>query len=60
MIDLDKATFIGEGEWVKDSAYQVYEFEGKYYACIVVITDYEEILENSIIEILKEEISQYI
>jgi hypothetical protein len=27
MVDLDKAIFIGEGEWVKDSAYQVYELE---------------------------------
>ena len=36
MIDLDKAKFIGEGEWVKDSAYQVYELDGKYYSVIVI------------------------
>lgn len=60
MIDLDKARFIGEGEWVKDSAYQVYELEGKYYSVIVVGHSNREIMEDSISEIRFEDINNYI
>ena len=60
MIDLDNATFIGEGEWVKDSAYQVYELDGKYYSVIVIGQSNKEIMDNSITEIPKENISKYI
>lgn len=59
MIDLNNATFIGEGEWVKDSAYQVYELGGKYYS--VIVNGYnKEIDEDSIAEISKEDISKYV
>ena len=34
-IDISKAKFIGEGEWEKNSAYQVYELDGKFYSVIV-------------------------
>ena len=60
MIDLDKAKFIGEGEWVKDSAYQVYELDGKYYSVIVIGHTNKEIMDDSITEIAKEDISKYI
>lgn len=60
MIDLDKARFIGEGEWVKDSAYQVYELGGKYYSVIVVGHSNREIMEDSISEIRFEDINNYI
>ena len=60
MVDLDKATFIGEGEWIKDSAYQVYELDGKYYALIVVGHTNKEILEDSIVEISKEAVYRYV
>jgi hypothetical protein len=60
MIDLDKAKFIGEGKWVKDSAYQVYELDGKYYSVIVIGHTNKEIMDDSIIEIAKEDISKYI
>jgi hypothetical protein len=59
MIDLNNASFIGEGPWVKDSAYQVYELDGKYYSVIVNGYD-KEINEYSIMEIKKEDISKYI
>ncbi len=59
-IDLDKAKFIGEGEWVKDSAYQVYEFDGKYYSVIVIGHSNKEIMDNSITEIKFEDINFYI
>ncbi len=60
MVDLDKATFIGEGKWVKDSAYQVYELDGKYYSVIVIGHTNKEIMDDSITEIAKEDISKYI
>jgi hypothetical protein len=59
-INLDNATFIGEGEWVTGSAYQVYELDGKYYALIVSGYSNKEIDESSIIEIKKEDINYYI
>jgi hypothetical protein len=59
-LDLEKATFIGEGDWVKDSAYQVYEQDGKYYAVIVIGHTNKEIMDDMTIEIKKEEINQYI
>ncbi len=59
-IDLDKAKFIGEGEWVKDSAYQVYELEGKYYSVIVIGHSHKEIMDDSITEIKFEDINFYI
>lgn len=60
MITLDKATLIGEGKWVKDSAYQVYELDGKFYAAIVVGHSNKEILDDMTIEIKEEDISKYI
>lgn len=60
MIDLDKATFIGEGKWVKDSAYQVYELDGKYYSAVVVGQMNREILEDTITEISAEEVDGFI
>ena len=60
MINLENANFIGEAEWVKDSAYQVYEIDSKYYAVIVIGHSNKEILEDTIIEIKKEDIEKYI
>ena len=60
MIDLDKAKFIGEGEWVEDSAYQVYELDGKYYCVIVIGHTNKEIMDDSITEIKFENINFYI
>jgi hypothetical protein len=60
MIDLDKAKFIGEGEWVKDSAHQVYELNGKYYSVIVIGHTNKEIMDDSISEIKFEDINFYI
>jgi hypothetical protein len=60
MINLDNTKFIGEGEWVKDSAYQVYELDNKYYSVIVIGCTNKEIMDDSITEIAKEDISKYI
>jgi hypothetical protein len=60
MVNLDNAKLIGEGKWVKGSAYQVYELDGKYYSVIVIGQSNKEIMDGSIIEIPKENISKYI
>ena len=60
MVNLDDAKFIGEGEWIKDSAYQVYELDGKYYSVIVVNSMNKELMEDTIIEIKFEDIGNYI
>jgi hypothetical protein len=60
MITLDDATFIGQGLWVKDSAYQVYEKDGKFYSVIVTGITNKEIIDDTIIEISKSDIDKYI
>lgn len=60
MANLDDAKFIGEGKWIKDSAYQVYELDGKYYSVIVVGQTNKEMLEDTIIEIRFEDIEKYV
>lgn len=59
-IDNKEVKFIGEGEWVKDSAYQVYEYEYEFYALIVYDHQNKWILENSVIKISEGEIKTYI
>ncbi len=59
-IDCGKAKFLGEGEWVKDSAYQVYEYEGRYFSVIVYDNTNKWLMGDTITEIKKEEISKYI
>ena len=60
MVNLENAKFIGEGKWVKNSAYQVYELDGKYYSVIVVDSMNKEIMEDTITEIKHEDIKKYI
>lgn len=60
MIDFSKASLIGEGEWVKDSAYQVYELYGKYYAVIVCGRNDKQLMEETAEEIPIEKIGDYI
>jgi hypothetical protein len=59
-IDLDKGEFIGEGKWYKNSTYQVYKVDGKYYAVVVVDQQNLWLMENTIEEITEEEIVKYI
>jgi hypothetical protein len=60
MANLDGAKFIGEGEWVKNSAFQVYELNGKYYSVVVVDQMNKELMEDTITEITFKEIEKYI
>jgi hypothetical protein len=60
MVNLDNANFRGEGAWFKDSAYQVYELNDKYYTVIVIGHSNKEIMDDSITEIKKEDVKRYI
>lgn len=59
-IDTGKAKLIGEGEWVKDSAYLVYEFEGRYYSVIVYDRQNKWLMDETIKNIEESEIDQFI
>ena len=59
-IDNGKAKFLGEGDWVKDSAYQVYEYQGRYFSVVVYDKQNKWLMDSTITEIKEEEISQYI
>jgi hypothetical protein len=58
-INLQNAKLIGNGEWVKGSAYQVYELNDKYYSVIVNGLS-NELDESTIAEIKFEDINFYI
>jgi hypothetical protein len=60
MINLEKATFIGEGKWVKDAAHQVYEQDGRYYVVTVVGQLNKEIIDELTTEIQEQDINKYI
>jgi hypothetical protein len=59
-IDCGKANLLGEGKWVKDSAYQVYEYEGRYFSVVVYDNTSKWLMGDTITEIKQEEISQYV
>jgi len=54
------ATFIGEGQWFKDSAYQVYRIEDRYYSVIVCDNQSKWIMKSSVEEIAEKDITKYI
>jgi hypothetical protein len=55
-----KTELIGEGKWIKDSAYQVHKIEDRYYSVIVSDSQNKWLMDSSIEEIKKEDISKYI
>lgn len=59
MVNLDNAKLVGTGEWIKDSAYQVYELDGKYYSVIINSMN-KELDEDTITEIKFKDIGNYI
>ena len=58
-INLQNAKLIGTGQWVKGSAYQVYELNDKYYSVIVNGLS-NQLDESTIAEIKFEDINFYI
>jgi len=59
-INNNTAEFIGEGKWIKDSAYRVYKVNGKWYAIIIYDSMSLYLMDDSLIEIKEEEITNYI
>jgi hypothetical protein len=59
-ISNDQSRLVGQGEWEKDSCYQVHEVEGKFYAIIVCEQDSMWLMDDTLEEIKEEEIVQYV
>jgi hypothetical protein len=59
-IDRNKAKLLGEGPWVKDAAFRVYEFEGKYYSIIVYNWQNMDLMDDTLEEITKDKINSFI
>jgi hypothetical protein len=59
-IDNGIAKLVGEGDWVKDSCYRVYEYLGKFYSVIVYDSQSMWFLENSMKEIKATDIDLYV
>lgn len=56
----DEAELIGTGEWVKDSAYQVYKYEGKFYSIIVADSMSWWLMDETLEEINESEVEKYV
>jgi hypothetical protein len=59
-ISNDRSRLVGQGEWTKDSCYQVHEVEGKFYAIIVCEQDSMWLMDETLEEIKEEDIEKYI
>ena len=59
-LDLDKAKLMGQGPWVKDSAWRVYQLDGKYYCVMVYDRQNLHVMEELTEEITEEEVQTYI
>ena len=59
-IENDEAELVGESEWFKDSAYRVYQVDGKYYAIVVYDKMNHWLEESTIEEISPSDLDKYI
>ncbi len=59
-ISNDRSRFVGEGEWEKDSCYQVHEVDGKFYAIIVAGKRDKWLMDETLQEIKEEDIEKYV
>jgi hypothetical protein len=59
-ISNDNSRLVGQGEWTKDSCYQVHEVDGKFYAIIVSGRCDMWLVDETLQEIKEEEIVQYV
>ena len=55
-----EAKFIGEGEWIKDSVYRIYELNNRFFSVIVYDSMNKELMDSTVTEISESEISKYI
>jgi len=56
----DRSRLVGEGEWVKDSCYQVHEVDGKFYTIIVAGQVDMWLMDETLEEIKEEDIEKYV
>jgi hypothetical protein len=56
----DRSRFVGQGKWVNDSCYQVYEVDGKFYAIIVAGQVDMWMMDETLQEIKEEDIEKYV
>lgn len=56
----DEAELVGEGPWVKDSAYRVYKVDEKFYSIIVYDSSSLWLMDESLEEISESQIENYI
>ena len=59
-INNDTAELIGEGPWVKDSAYRVYKVDGKFYSIIIYDSMNLYLMDDTLEEIKESEIQEYV
>lgn len=59
-ISNDESRLVGQGEWCKDSCYQVHEVGGKFYAIVIADQNSMWLVNETLQEIKEEEIVQYI
>ena len=59
-IQNNHARYLGEGDWEKNSAYQAYAYNGKYYAILVNDSNAKWLEEDSLTEIKQEEVKEYV
>jgi hypothetical protein len=60
LVDGNMAEFIGEGKWVKDSAYQVHKYGDRYFVWVVYDSSSKCVLENTLCEIEEKNIGSYL
>jgi hypothetical protein len=58
--DAELAELIGEGEWIKDSAYQVHKYGDRYFVLVVYNSSSKCVLENTLCEIEEKNIGSYL
>ena len=59
-ISNDRSRLVGQGEWEKDSCYQVHEVDGKFYAIVVADQSSMWLMDDTLEEIKEEDIGKYI
>lgn len=60
LVDGGLVELIGEGKWVKDSAYQVYKYGERYFVWVVYDSSSKNVLENTLCEIEEKNIGSYL
>jgi hypothetical protein len=60
LVDEGLTELIGEGKWIKDSAYQVFKYGERYFVWVVYDSASNYVLDDSLCEIEEENIGSYL